>query len=66
MPATALTREHGNRRPTFNLTWSKKKKNQTAHCNSIPTNFQWIGTALEEQSYTHFSDACCHEEILEL
>lgn len=37
-----------------------------AHCNSIPTNSQWIGTALEDESCMHFSEACCHEEILEL
>lgn len=37
-----------------------------AHCNSIPTNSQWIGTALEDEGCMNFSEACCHEEILEL
>lgn len=40
-------------------------RHQTADCNSVPTDSQWIGTALEEESCTHFSEACCHEKVLE-
>lgn len=50
---------------TAQLWTSPDISNPTAHCNSIPTSSRWIGTALEEESCMHFSEACCHEKILE-
>lgn len=46
---------------TAQLWTSPELRDQTAHGNSIHTNSQRIGTALE--SCMHFSEASCHEKI---